>query len=58
MDLTNVNSGFVNGDPVDCAIQWAAGEFPIPVIMPANEKRPGGDWEAGLLLAIFLTPNF
>jgi hypothetical protein len=35
-------------DPVDLAIEWAAGESPIPVIMPAHDKRPGGDWEAGM----------
>jgi len=38
---------------VDAAIEWYVGPpqqaetLRIPVIMPANDKRPGGDWEAG-----------
>ena len=37
-------------DPVDLALEWTASENdqPIPVIMPAHERRPGGDWEAGM----------
>ena len=42
-------SAFYDEDPVDLALKWAAGGDPIPVIMPANEKRAGGDWEAGKL---------
>ena len=44
----DTSSAFYERDPVDLAIEWAAGESPIPVIMPAHDKRPGGDWEAGL----------
>lgn len=41
---------FYDRDPVDVALDWAPGESTaIPVIMPANDKRPGGDWEAGRL---------
>jgi hypothetical protein len=41
---------FYDRDPVDVALDWAPGEATaIPVIMPANDKRPGGDWEAGQL---------
>ncbi|RFU27702.1 hypothetical protein B7463_g8646, partial [Scytalidium lignicola] len=37
-------------DPIDVALDWAPTEsVAIPVIMPANEKRPGGDWEAGVM---------
>ena len=39
---------FYERDPVDVALDWGEGEpRPVPVIMPANDKRPGGDWEAG-----------
>ncbi|KAK0611563.1 hypothetical protein B0T14DRAFT_571443 [Immersiella caudata] len=40
---------FVNvGDPADAAINWARAEaIPIPFICPANDQRPGGDWETG-----------
>ncbi|KAB8293295.1 hypothetical protein EYC80_007624 [Monilinia laxa] len=42
---------FLERDPVDLALEWAASENnqPIPVIMPAHERRPGGDWEAGVM---------
>ncbi|KAH6694216.1 hypothetical protein BKA61DRAFT_259536 [Leptodontidium sp. MPI-SDFR-AT-0119] len=41
---------FYERDPVDLAIDWVEpGAAPIPVIMPANDKRPGGDWEAGVM---------
>ncbi|PQE06954.1 Mitochondrial chaperone bcs1 protein [Rutstroemia sp. NJR-2017a WRK4] len=40
---------FLERDAVDLALEWASSEnHPIPVIMPAHEKRPGGDWEAGV----------
>lgn len=54
----------VDGDPVDVALDWqqlnagsnaaaaaaAAAAAPrIPAVNMANEKRPGGDWESGLL---------
>lgn len=38
---------FYDQDPIDLALNWAAGGDPVPVIMPANEKRAGGDWESG-----------
>jgi hypothetical protein len=38
---------FYDRDPVDVALDWAPGT--VPVIMPANDKRPGGDWEAGVM---------
>lgn len=48
-------TAFYNDDPVDIAIKWHEGppetEMPIPVILPANDKRPGGDWEAGVMSA-------
>ncbi|RDW73661.1 hypothetical protein BP5796_07103 [Coleophoma crateriformis] len=41
---------FYERDPVDVALDWyEADGNSIPVIMPANEKRPGGDWEAGVM---------
>lgn len=43
------SGGIVEGDPVDIAIQWGAQlRKQIPVINPSHEKRPGGDWEAGI----------
>ncbi|TEA12879.1 hypothetical protein C8034_v005485 [Colletotrichum sidae] len=40
----------VHGDPVDCAIGWASSEgVRIPFICAANDKRPGGDWETGVI---------
>lgn len=48
----------IDGDPVDVALDWAqymdrdsesSAGMRIPVVNMANEKRPGGDWESGLL---------
>ena len=54
----------IDGDPVDVAIDWyeygtkakptggLGGLFQpnrIPIVNMANEKRPGGDWESGLM---------
>ena len=55
----------IDGDPVDVALDWhdanckdsAAGSTSrssvagssIPVVNMANERRPGGDWESGLI---------
>ena len=48
----------LEGDPVDYALGWyqSASADPshrqikrFPVINMANEKRPGGDWESGLM---------
>jgi len=45
----DVPLAFMERDPVDLAIEWSNGEKPlIPVIMPAHDKRPGGDWETGM----------
>ncbi|KAG9235315.1 hypothetical protein BJ875DRAFT_276783 [Amylocarpus encephaloides] len=45
-----VHFAFYERDPVDFALEWAPTEpVAIPVIMPANDKRPGGDWEAGVM---------
>jgi hypothetical protein len=42
---------FFDRDPVDLALDWAPSEEkPIPVILPANDKRPGGDWEASVMV--------
>lgn len=36
------------GDPVDGALNWAMEtQCSIPFICPANDTRPGGDWETG-----------
>ncbi|KAL2753183.1 hypothetical protein ACRALDRAFT_1077645 [Sodiomyces alcalophilus JCM 7366] len=38
------------GDPVNIAISWAESlGTPVPFICAANEKRPGGDWETGVV---------
>lgn len=49
----------IDGDPVDVAIDWyetlikddpnGTALQSIPIINMANEKRPGGDWESGLI---------
>lgn len=49
----------IDGDPIDVALSWyqysltdaskAQSARPIPVVNMANEKRPGGDWESGLM---------
>jgi len=45
---------FYERDPVDLALDWAAGEdSKVPVVIPANDKRPGGDWEAGIQILPF-----
>ena len=53
----------MDADPVDVALQWnhedgryktqdlnhtiSSGELRIPLILPVDEKRAGGDWESG-----------
>lgn len=38
------------GDPVDCALGWQDRDgFRVPFICAANDKRPGGDWETGVV---------
>lgn len=45
----------MEGDPVDVALGWYqynqsnGNRTQIPVVNMANEKRPGGDWESGLM---------
>ena len=49
----------IDGDPVDVAIGWyetLIKDDPngttlqsVPIVNMANEKRPGGDWESGLI---------
>ena len=52
----------IDGDPVDVALDWHDSNIgekgtprsskqagAIPVVNMANEKRPGGDWESGLI---------
>jgi len=41
---------------VDLALKWVEpnATTKIPVIMPANEKRAGGDWEAGMYAVLKL----
>jgi hypothetical protein len=49
---------FYERDPVDLALDWAAGEdSKVPVIIPANDERAGGDWEAGIP-SILLSKRF
>lgn len=50
-DMLHCRFAFYERDPVDLALDWVEPNAPIaiPVIMPANEKRPGGDWEAGVM---------
>lgn len=49
VSLISNTPAFYLRDPIDLALDWALSEpRPIPVIMPADEKRPGGDWEIGL----------
>ncbi|KAK3305769.1 uncharacterized protein B0T15DRAFT_209262 [Chaetomium strumarium] len=40
-----------SGDPVDFALNWIpdAPQCTIPFICAANDKRPGGDWETGVV---------
>lgn len=45
-----------SGDPVKMALEWEAhlatqsGESAlVPFICAANDKRPGGDWETGVI---------
>ncbi|KAI1004994.1 hypothetical protein K3495_g3228 [Podosphaera aphanis] len=43
---------FYERDPVDLALDWTDPDKndDVPVIMPANETRPGGDWETGTMM--------
>lgn len=40
-----------DGDPVDFATCWSAANnnTKVAFICAANEKRPGGDWETGVV---------
>ncbi len=59
---TRLRVAVIDGDPVDVAIDWSEYETKfgenkngsrdlvrIPIVNMANDKRPGGDWESGLL---------
>ncbi|KAH8665728.1 hypothetical protein BGZ60DRAFT_54159 [Tricladium varicosporioides] len=49
-ETRQVHFAFYERDPIDLAIEWRITEPKgIPVITPANDKRPGGDWEAGVM---------
>lgn len=50
-DMLHCRFAFYERDPVDLALDWVEpnATIAIPVIMPAHEKRPGGDWEAGVM---------
>ncbi|KUI63140.1 hypothetical protein VP1G_10252 [Cytospora mali] len=48
--LSNPNFWVYTTDPVDFAIGWAAtNNTKVAFICAANEKRPGGDWETGVV---------
>ncbi|KAK3384963.1 hypothetical protein B0H63DRAFT_175322 [Podospora didyma] len=49
LDLPPPQFYVYTGDPVDCALNWARqSAFSVPFICPANDRRPGGDWETGV----------
>jgi Uncharacterized protein conserved in bacteria (DUF2263) len=46
----------IDGEPVDVTLDWfnynyrtSGNATRIPVVNMANDKRPGGDWESGLM---------
>ncbi|KAA8913612.1 hypothetical protein FN846DRAFT_771813 [Sphaerosporella brunnea] len=50
----SLRSAVIQGDPLDIAVDWQIYSFQQPssgilVLNTANEKKPGGDWEGGLL---------
>lgn len=48
-------SAAIEGDPVDVALELAITiDRPdgVALVNMANDKRPGGDWEAGMLTII------
>ncbi|KAL2137104.1 hypothetical protein VTI74DRAFT_8736 [Chaetomium olivicolor] len=50
LDLAPPHFYVYNGDPVDFALSWVAqAQCAIPFICAANDKRPGGDWETGVV---------
>ncbi|KAL9946720.1 hypothetical protein ACHAQF_006818 [Verticillium nonalfalfae] len=49
-DLPKFHMDVYSGDPVNIAISWAESlGAAVPFICSANEKRPGGDWETGVV---------
>jgi hypothetical protein len=55
LHFTNLILAMIEGDPVDVALSWATTnekEGEIPIISMANDKRPGGDWEASKSIAL------
>ncbi|KAI3395344.1 hypothetical protein diail_1400 [Diaporthe ilicicola] len=51
MGLANPNFWIHTDDPVDFATNWSArnNNTRVAFICAANEKRPGGDWETGVV---------
>ncbi|GAB1317580.1 hypothetical protein MFIFM68171_07790 [Madurella fahalii] len=50
LDITPPHFYVCSGDPVDFAISWVAQtQCAVPFICAANENRPGGDWETGVV---------
>ncbi|KAI1505134.1 hypothetical protein F5X99DRAFT_416220 [Biscogniauxia marginata] len=48
--ISNPTFYVCSGDPVDITIHWKEREnIRIPFICIANDKRPGGDWETGVV---------
>lgn len=53
--MDSLFTAFYDRDPVDLALDWNDpsdmnhGLKPVAVVVPANDKRPGGDWEAGVM---------
>ncbi|KAK0649452.1 hypothetical protein B0T16DRAFT_436339 [Cercophora newfieldiana] len=46
LDLSPPRFYVSEGDPADGALNWAReAQISIPLICPANDQRPGGDWE-------------
>ncbi|KAG7293812.1 hypothetical protein NEMBOFW57_003869 [Staphylotrichum longicolle] len=50
LDLSPPHFYVMTGDPVNTAMDWVDQTgFPVPFICAANDKRPGGDWETGVV---------
>ncbi|KAL1836921.1 hypothetical protein VTJ49DRAFT_4498 [Mycothermus thermophilus] len=50
LDLSPPTFYVRTGDPVNTALEWAQSVgTSIPFICAANDKRPGGDWETGVV---------
>ncbi|AEO68040.1 uncharacterized protein THITE_2117343 [Thermothielavioides terrestris NRRL 8126] len=50
LDLSPPSFYVYHAEPVDFALEWVArAQCAIPLICAANDKRPGGDWETGVV---------